>query len=202
MASLTRWVLGHRRRVVAFWVIVTIVGMASAGSVTDALKQEFSVPGKEGWETNKQIAALFGGTGGDSAPLVPVVVLPRGTTVDSPGVRADLRAIDRRIVRALPGTRLAGYATTGDRAFVSKDGRTVFTVAYPPPDPDQPFADNPKAEKKARAALRGARVAGVAVRLSGMAAMAVQSGGGDGPGVLVEALLGGFGGLPVLVFVF
>src|SRR4051794_9798967 len=202
MTMLTRWVLAHRRLVVGFWVVVTLVGMASAGSATSALKQKFSVPGKEGWETNQQIQRLFHGTGGNSAPLVPVVTLPAGARASDRAVQRDVAAVDRRIERALPGTRLASYATTGSRAFVSKDGRTVFAVAYAPPDPDQPFNDNPKAEKKARAALRGATVAGAPVHLSGFDALSNQSGGGNGPGVLVEALLGGFGALLVLAFVF
>jgi putative drug exporter of the RND superfamily len=46
MGLLTRWVLAHKRIVVIFWVALTLVGMASAGSATKALKQKFSVPGK------------------------------------------------------------------------------------------------------------------------------------------------------------
>src|SRR5437879_1403413 len=66
----TRAVLAHKRLVVCFWVVLTLVGMASAGSATKALKQKFSVPGKEGWVTNQQIAHDFRGTGGNSAPLL------------------------------------------------------------------------------------------------------------------------------------
>src|SRR3954452_16629845 len=124
MTSLTRWVLAHRRLVVGFWVVVTIIGMASSGAATDALKQKFSVPGKEGWQTNQQIERLFKGTGGNSAPLVPVVVLPAGKTASSPEVRRDLARIDRRLERALPGSRVASFASTGNKAFVSEDGRT------------------------------------------------------------------------------
>jgi RND superfamily putative drug exporter len=202
MARITRWALAHKRIVVGFWLVLTLVGIASAGSATKALKQKFSVPGKEGWQTNQQIAREFHGTGGNAAPLVPVVTLPAGTTVASPGVRDQLQGIEARVQRALPGTRMAGYGSTGDHAFVSRDGRTAFVVAYPPPDPDQPFGDNPKAEKKARAALNGATVGGARVHLSGFDALQAQSGGGNGPGVLLEALLGGAGALAVLAFVF
>src|SRR5438105_1788446 len=176
--------------------------MASAGSATKALKQKFSVPGKEGWQTNQQIARDFGGTGGNSAPLVPVVTLPAGKTVNSPGVRGDVGRLEARIEHALPGTRLAGYSSTGDHAFVSRDGRTTFLVAYPPPDPNQPFNDNPKAEKRARHALTGATVGGAPVHLSGFDALQAQSGGGQGPGVFVEALLGGLGAPGSAAFVF
>ena len=92
MSAITRWVLAHKRIVTLFWVALTVVGIASANSATKALDQKFSVPGKEGWETNVAIAEHFHGTGGDTAPLVPVVTLPAGETVDSPGVRAQLPA--------------------------------------------------------------------------------------------------------------
>ena len=45
-------------------------------------------------------------------------------------------------------------------------------------------------------------VAGAPVHVTGFDALSVQSGGGEGPGVLVEALLGGVGALLVLAFVF
>jgi RND superfamily putative drug exporter len=202
MTSLTRWILAHRRLVVAFWVVLTLVGIATSGAASKAMNQKFSVPGREGWETNQDIARHYGGTGGVGAPLVPVVTLPAGRTASDPAVRADLQQVERKLAQALPGSRIAGYGSTQDKAFVSKDGRTAFAVAYPPPDPDQPFGDNPKAEKKARAALAGTTVAGAPVHLSGYDALNGQSGGDSGPGVLVEALLGGFGALLVLGFVF
>jgi len=202
MAQLTRWVLAHKRIVVAFWVILTLVGAASAGSATKALKQKFSVPGKEGWITNQQIARDFHGTGGHGAPLLAVVTLPGGTSVSSATVQRGLKAIESRLGSVLPGTRLASYASTGNPTFLSPDRHTTFVVAYPPPDPKQAFEDNPNAAKTASAALAGATVAGAPVHLTGFDALAVQSGGGNGPGVLLEAMLGGFGALLVLAFVF
>src|SRR5205823_3086825 len=156
-----------KRIVVAFWVVLTLVGIGSAGPASKALDQKFSVPGKEGWKTNQEIARDYRGTGGHGAPLVPVVTLPAGKSVNTPGVRADLRRVETRIERALPGTRLAGYSSTGNHAFVSRDGRTTFVIAYPRPDPNQPFNDNPKAEKKARHALAGMTVGGAPLHLTG-----------------------------------
>ena len=105
MGSLTRWVLAHKRIVVIVWLVVTLVGVASAGSATKALKQKFSVPGKEGWVTNQQIAREFHGTGGNHAPLLPVVTLPAGSSVSSPAVLAGLRGLEARLQQILPGTR-------------------------------------------------------------------------------------------------
>jgi RND superfamily putative drug exporter len=202
MSSLTRWVLAHKRIVVGFWIVATVAGIMAAGPASEALDQKFSVPNEEGWETNVAIAKRYNGTGGDSTPLVPVVALPAGKTVDSPGVRKDLAGLDSRLKRALPQGRIASFSSTGNRAFVSDDGRTAFALAYPRPDRDSQFGENPDAEKAARAALAGVTVAGAPVHLTGFDALQQESGGSDGPGVLVEALVGGLGALAVLAFVF
>jgi putative drug exporter of the RND superfamily len=203
LSALTRWVLAHKRIVVVTWIVLTIAGIAAAGPASDALEPEFSVPGKEGWETNVDIAARYQGTGGDTAPLVPVVTLADGVTVDSPGVRADLAEIDARLDEALPNSRIASYASTGDETFVSDDGRTTFAIVYPQPDPNSAFGENPRAEEAASKALEGVTVGGEPVHLTGFDALAEDSGADDeGPGVLIEALLGGVGALAVLAFVF
>ena len=202
MSALTRFVLAHKRTVVAFWLVLTIAGAFAAGPASRALEPEFSVPGKEGWETNVAIAERYRGTGGNGTPLLPVVTLPAGKTVASPGVRDELARLDARLEQRLPGARIASYASTGDDAFVSKDRRTTFALIYPTPDPDSAFGENPKAERAARAALQGATVAGQRVHLTGFDALAQESGGNEGPGVLLEAVLGAAGALLVLGFVF
>jgi RND superfamily putative drug exporter len=203
MSALTRIVLAHKRTVVVTWIVLTIAGIAAAGPATDALDPEFSVPDKEGWETNVAIAERYRGTGGDTAPLVPVVKLPKGESVSSAGVRADLKRLDGRLTKALPGSRLASYASTGDPTFVSKDGSTTYAIVYPTPDADSAFGENPAAEKAASKALAGMTVAGEPVKLTGFDALAEDSGtDNEGPGVLLEAVIGGVGALAVLTFVF
>ncbi len=202
ITRLTRAVLAHKRLVVGFWVVLTLIGMVSAEPASRALKQKFSVPGKEGWTTNQQIAQEFHGTGGNHAPLLAVVTLPAGHSVDSAAVQSELHGIEARLEHTLPGTRLAGYASTHSNAFLSADRHTTFVIAYPPPAATEAFEANPEAAKHAAAALAGTSVAGAPVRLTGYDALSVQSGGGNGPGVLLEALLGGLGALLVLAFVF
>src|SRR5437763_1044769 len=141
IANLTAWVLRHKRLVIGFWIVLTLVGGATSGAATKAMKQKFSVPGKEGWEANVAIQRTFHGTGGNSAPLMPVVTLPAGKT--AAGERRPLAGLERTVRTVLPGARVAGYGSTGDPSFVSKDGRTAFVVAYPRPDKNQPFGDNP-----------------------------------------------------------
>jgi putative drug exporter of the RND superfamily len=202
VASLTRWVLAHKKTVVVSWVVLTIAGIMAAGPVSKALDQKFSVPNKEGWETNEAIAAKYNGTGGDTSPLLPVVTLPAGESIDSPQVKRDLNKLDATLEKTLPGSRVASYASTGDKAFVSDDGHTTFAIVYPKPDPDSSFGDNPNAAKDVKAAVAGMKVTGAPVHVTGFDALQDSTGGGDGPGVLVEALVGGFGALIVLAFVF
>jgi putative drug exporter of the RND superfamily len=203
LSSLTRWVLAHKRTVVLTWIVLTIAGVMAAGPASDALKGEFSIPDKESWKTNVTIAERYHGDRNGSTPLLPVVTLPKGETVRSPEVRADLKRLDARLEKALPGARIASYASTGDRTFVSKDGRTTFALVYPRPDPSSTFGENPRAEKAASGAVRAADVGGRPVHLTGFDALAEDSGSDSGgPGVLLEAVIGGVGALLVLTFVF
>ena len=200
MTGITRWVLAHKRLVTGFWVLVTVVGIATVGSATSAFSNKFTVPGREGFQTNARIVALLH-SGGDGAPLLPVITLPAGTSVSSPQVRAGLLSVQRTLRQAIPGIRTASFADTGSRAFVSADGHTTFVIAYPPPD-NSGFGDNTTAAKRATAALASSRVAGARVHVTGFPALQSQTGGGKGPGVFLESLLGGLGALVVLAFVF
>jgi RND superfamily putative drug exporter len=201
MRKINDFVLHHRRLVLLGWLILTIIGFAAAGPASKALDQRFSVPGREGWDTNEQILRTYG-SGGESAPLVAVVKLPEGTTASAPAVRAQLRALEDKVDGGSRGLRVAGYGSTGDRAFVSKDGRTTFVYAFTPRS-DNAFGGNPDAEKAVRKALVGVQVAGQPVHLTGYDALFDASGeDSGGTGVLLEAVLGGLGALIVLVFVF
>lgn len=201
MQRLTRRVLRHKRAVAVSWVLLTLVGMAAAGPASEALDQRFSVPDREGWEASVEIAERYG-NGGEALPFVPVVTLPEGTTVESPDVRAELRRVEDVARETVPGSRIAGFGSTGDRAFVSQDGSTAFVYAFPPRS-DDPFGANVDAQRNLRDALAGVEVAGRPVLLTGYDALFDSSGeGDDGPGVLLEAIVGGVGALFVLIFVF
>ena len=201
MPALARWNLRHKRLVVGFWLAVTIAAFAAVGPAGKSLSQQFSVPGREGFETNQQIAATYG-SGGDVAPLVPVVALPKGTTVDSPRVRRELTAALARVKAALPGARIASYASTGNRAFVSRDRRTTFALVYIKArggvDQGQPEA------RLAQNALAGVTVGGAPLRVTGLDALRAtgNDAGGTGTGVLIGTLLAALGALLVLAFVF
>jgi RND superfamily putative drug exporter len=202
MTTLTRWVLAHKKLVIAVWAVLTVAGVAAMGPADRSFEQQFTIPGKEAFVANSRIAAAYG-NGGDVAPLVPVVSLPAGTTVDSPGVAADLATALARIEDAVPHSRAASYASTHDRGFVSADGRTTFALVYIPAkggtEPGQAEA------RAAQAAVRGVSVGGAPVRVTGLNALraaAAEAGKPGGASMAVEALIAGGGALLVLVCVF
>jgi len=201
MNVLTRFVLAHKRLVLGFWLVVTIAAFAAIQPAGNALSQQFSVPGREGFETNEELAEIYG-NGGDVAPIVPVVELPKGKTVDSPGITKQLDTALASVEAALPEARTASYASTRDRAFVSADGRTTFALVYIPAtggvDPGQVEA------RRAQAALAGVTVGGSAVEVTGLDALRAAAGEshGDGTGVLLGTLVAALGALLVLALVF
>jgi RND superfamily putative drug exporter len=198
MTAIARWVLAHRRLVAATWIAITVAGIATVGQATSSFSKTFSVPGREGFVTNTRIVREFG-SGGRNAPLLAVVTTPAGTPASA--LTAGLRNVAGRLRAAIPGVRTVSYATTHSRAFISRDGRTTFVLAYPPPS-DGAFGENTKAAKAATRALQGTTIAGAPVRVTGIDALQNQTGGGNGPGVLLESVLGGLGALVVLGFVF
>ncbi len=200
MRSVSRLVLRHKRWVVAFWLVVLVGGVPNLQRATNAFSQEFSVPGRAGYEANKQLERLYG-IDPNSSSLVAVLQLPKTTSLWSPQARRGLGATLIRAASNLPGAHYLSYDTTGSKVFLSPDRRTTFAVFYVKFKPNRGFS-GPKAEIDAlRASLERTHPPGWTVHVTGVEALS-DSGGGGGPGVLVEAVLGGLGALIVLAVVF
>jgi putative drug exporter of the RND superfamily len=198
MGSFARLIIRRRRLVAVVWLLILGSGLAGIGHVTGRLNQQITLPGQPGYVTNQRIQADYG-SGGNSAPLVPVITLPPGRIVTSPGVRAGLARAFAAAAARVPGGRVISYATAGDRSFASRDGRTTFglvlTRGIAPLDGAPPSLVGAVTDA-VRAALPGATV-----RTSGLPALRAAPGAG-GNGVLAETLLGGLGALLVLAAVF
>ena len=201
MERTTIWVLAHRRAVVAFWAIVTVAGFAFVSQATGALSKQFSVPGREGFQANQEISHTFH-TGALLPPIVPVVTVPAGQRADSPAARRDMAAELARLQGAIHPVRIAWLGNTGNRGFVSADGRTTFALVFPAPLRSGGFNENGPALDAARRASAGQTVAGAPVLVSGVSALEHNNAKQTGPGVFAEAMLGGLGALVVLAFVF
>jgi hypothetical protein len=92
--------------------MLAVAGVAAMGPANKSFEEQFNIPGKEAFAANSQIAATHG-NGGDVAPLVPVVPLPEGQTVDSP--RPASGPEGRVEPRSVPARYLAYAAYSKDR---------------------------------------------------------------------------------------
>jgi RND superfamily putative drug exporter len=119
IVGLTGWMLRHRGVVVLSWLVLTVAGAVAANSLGGALSKKFSVPGAA-IRTNERTAHTFGSGG---SPLVPVVTVAAGD-LRHPALAREADRAFMSVAAALPGSRLASYATTGDPTFLSADHRT------------------------------------------------------------------------------
>src|SRR5947207_1354213 len=193
LAGLAHWIAHHRRRVIAVWIVLTLFGAFSAGQVSKRWFESFSIPGYSAYEANQRTLKTFGT--GEQAPLV-AVFRSKGDVTEAAGIEKAIAAA----AHVNPGSRVSSYWSTGSRAYVSKDGHTAFAEIYPPGTPG--FNSNTHI-KASRAALKRSTPQGVQAYLTGREAIyEASTGGGQGPSVLTEALIGGLGSLVILFFVF
>jgi len=201
MIRLSHFVVAHKLAVALFWFVMMIGGFASASVVSDRLTTDVSLPGYDGYEANAAILRLYG-AGGVTNPLVPVITLPEGTTVDSPGVEHGLEEAFTGLAEQR-GLRVVSYPATGDRGFASSDGRTIFGVVSTLP---QEEAESTDLAPAVTGALSRALPQGTTIRVTGLDQIAAELGerpSTDGDtGVLFETLVGALGALVVLAFVF
>jgi putative drug exporter of the RND superfamily len=194
MDRFTRTVVRHRRWVYAFWILLFVVGIAAAGKVSDRLSYDFSLPGQQGYETSKKLAAAYGVD--SDGPSVPVLTVPEGSTVKDE--KAAVQAVFDDL-RKLTGVRVVDYPSTGDERFITDSGRSTFGFVYWPTGlteaPDVTVED---------VLAESAPAHGLTSSLTGYNELWTPPEGSDdeGPSVLTETLTGAAGALLVLLFVF
>ncbi len=150
MTRWSRWVLRHKGLVALLWLAVLVPAALATSKVSDRLSQQVDLPGQKGYEANEAILRAYG-TGGYQLPLVPVIGLPQGVTVDQPDARRTLGRAFAALARQ-PGTRVVSFATTGDRRFVGAGGRTTFGLVFVPQQPVLGGAGPPCSPRRCSAA--------------------------------------------------
>ena len=86
MERLSSFALTHRRWIFAFWIVMFIAGIAAAGAVPNRLSYDFSLPGQQGYETEKKIIESYDGANAQVA-YIPVITVPEGQTVEGSSCR-------------------------------------------------------------------------------------------------------------------
>ncbi|MFO7251899.1 MAG: MMPL family transporter [Actinomycetes bacterium] len=197
MTRFATFVLRHKLLVVLAWLAVAVAGGFAAARIEDRLTPDFAQPGLAGFEANRTLERRYG-TGGDDPPLVAVIGLPPGRTVDDPGMRAAIARPFAAVAERLHARTLS-YADTGDRAFVSADGRTTFGIVYTAPAAG--FGGDDLTGPVAQI-MRPALPPGATVQVTGLEALSESEAAGEGVSVFVEVVIGGVGALAVLLVVF
>ncbi len=206
MASLTRWVLAHKR------IVVDLLGRADArrhglGRLGDQSAQTEVLGARQGRLDHQPADRSTTSTApaATPSPLLPVVTLPAGQVGRLAGRAArELRGVEARLAE-----RSAGHARGGLREHAQLRLRSPTTGARRSssptrrPTPTDPSATTPKRPRRPIAALAGATVAGAPVHLTGYRRA-------DGPErrrqragrAASRRCSAGFGALLVLAFVF
>jgi len=196
MFGFPRLVLGHKLVVLGFWLVTLVAGVFAAPAAVERLSDELRLPGEPGFEANAEILQRYG-NGGAGYPLVPVVTLPNG--IDARDFEARSRVENAFSNLATdPRFRVVSYPATGDEAFVSDDGQTVFGLVF------VPFAGQSGSAQFApavREAVRQGLPQGATVRVTGLDQLSEQT-AETGTGVLIETLVAALGALIVLAVVF
>jgi RND superfamily putative drug exporter len=194
LARLAHTVAHHRRAVIIAWVVLTLFGGFAAGQVSKRWYQSFSIPGKSAYEANQRTLKAFG-----SGVRPPNVVVFR-TSSDATKSGAIKQAM-QRAAATMPGARTSSYFSTGSLIYVSRDRHTTFEEVYPP---GLAKFDAKSGAARMRAAAATGLPPGITVNVTGHDPLEEASthGGGGGPSVLLEAVIGGLGALVILLFVF
>ena len=194
LARLGHFIARRRKPVIAIWLVLTIFGGYAAAQVSKRWYQSFSIPGKPAYETTQNILKKFGV--GVRPPNV-VVFHTAGDATKSTAIKQ----AEQRVANVAHGALTSSYFSTGNPAYVSKDGHTTFMQVYPPGLAK--FSTKSGATQMRAAAARGLP-AGITVNVTGHDPLeeASSNGSGGASSVLLEAMIGGLGALVILLFVF
>jgi RND superfamily putative drug exporter len=197
MPALTRFVLRWKALVALFWLAVAVAGVLTVSGTTHRLTNSFAMPG-QAFKVDNQIARTYG-NGGSQTPYVPVLTVPAGERVTDPRVAAATGRVFAAAAAALPHSRLADYATTHDRAFLTRDGRTTFGLIYTPPVTGFGV---PSLGPAITRAMATAAPPGWHVSVTGTELLANGAPKSKGTSLMTEALIGGIGALLILALVY
>src|SRR4029450_10178609 len=118
----------HRLIVTVTWIVLFFAGMFAAGNLSDRLSLDFSLPGQPGDDTEQLLMDNYGVSTGDM--YIATITLPAGQTVI--GDQDQIGQLYESLHHEVPQTRMVDFATTGDKGFISVDGRTTYALFQAP----------------------------------------------------------------------
>ena len=197
MRALTNFSLRHKWWILAIWVILAAVGALTVSTTVGRLTYTYSTPGQPGYDANLHLMQEFG-IDGAFEPTLAVLKLPAGQDMNT---MAGQKAAERTFAAASrPGVvSVADYANTHNPQLISADRRTTWAVlnlANPDTGPGVGAGDD------LGSILQAAAPPGASVTVTGFAQLLAAGGGGNGPNVLVETMIGAALALLVMLLVY
>ena len=196
MERITGWLLRHRALVGLVWLVITVVGLVIAPSVSSRLQSGTHL-NTAAYNADVQIAKQYGGA--TDNPGVLILDLPAGQTITSASTAAQLKAVDAAIAGAAPTMRTVSYASTGSQTLVGAGGRSTIVLAYPA------LQGADVAPEAVDALTQAAKAAAPGLTVHGTSQTALETGNQTSSGnssVLSELIVGALGALVVLAWVF
>ena len=195
LARLAHLIVRRRRLVIGVWIVLTLFGAFSAGAGVEALVDAVLDPGLLGVRGEPADAEdLRHRRAGAARRRLPQ---RSGDVTKQRGIATADRGGAGGRIPARASARTSRPAAT---PYVSKDRHTTFAEIYPGRDPGL------QRERSHQADAGGAAGGGAAGRdrepHRPRPARGRRLGGGGGPSILTEALIGGLGALVILFFVF
>ena len=197
MQALTRFVLRHKALVALLWLVVAAAGVMTVSGTTHRMTNDFAMPG-QAQVVDNQIVREYG-NGGSQEPYVPVLTVAPGQRVTDPAVAAETGRVFGAIRQSAPDVRIADFSATGDRQFVTRDGRTTFALVFT--QPSSGFGGPGMAPAISRA-VEGALPAGWHFGLTGEQLLQNGKPASKGTGIMAEMMFGSVGSLLILALVF
>ncbi|HEX8007066.1 MAG TPA: MMPL family transporter, partial [Trebonia sp.] len=197
MPALTAFVLRHKALVALLWLAVAVAGVLTVNGTTHRMTNNFSMPG-QAFRVNNQIVTEYG-NGGSQTPYVAVITVAPGQRVTDPAVAAQAGRAFAAIRQTAPSVRIADFSTTGDKAFITRDGRSTFALVYTAPVTGF-GGDN--AGPGIQRAVWSALPAGWHAGLTGTQLLSNGKPASGGTGLMTEAMISSLGALAILALVF
>ena len=196
MPALTRFVLRHKALVALLWLVVAAAGVMTVSGTTHRMTNDFAMPG-QAFTVDNQIVREYG-NGGSQEPYVPVLTVAPGQRVTDPAVAAETGRVFGAIRQSAPDVRIADFSATGDRQFVTRDGRGHLRARVHAAGQRVRRAGDGAAISRA---VEAALPAGWHFGLTGERLL--QNGKpAKGTGIMAETMIGSVGSLLILALVF
>ncbi len=125
MRRFAAWITGHRKTVLALWVVV-LVGMGVvAGSAGSSFSEEFSLPSSDSKDALDLLETRFPAQAGDTVQIV----YRAESGVDAPAVERKMEGVFKEVAALPHVSEVSSPYATGGAGAISDDGKIAYATA-------------------------------------------------------------------------